>query len=283
MDKTKERELRTLAAQIRIKTIHAMAGAGGGHIGGSMSIADVLAVLYGGVMRYDPKQPKWEERDRLVLSKGHCGPALYAALALSGFFPEEMLKTLNKGGTSLPSHCDRLKTPGIDMTTGSLGQGVSCAAGIAFALKKKGSAAHVYSIVGDGELQEGQVWETVQFAAHQELGNFTVIVDNNHLQLDGALESICRPFSLEEKFRAFGLSARSATGYDVRAVQDALEWAKGTPGCCAVILDSNKGIGCDFAETADFCHYIQFGEAEAAAAEAEILRRLELGVVKRED
>ena len=283
MDKTKEQELRTLAAQIRIKTIHAMAGAGGGHIGGSMSIADVLAVLYGSVMRYDPQQPRWEDRDRLVLSKGHCGPALYATLALSGFFPEEMLKTLNKGGTRLPSHCDRLKTPGIDMTTGSLGQGVSCAAGIAFALKKKGSAAHVYAIVGDGELQEGQVWEAVQFAAHQVLDNFTIIVDSNHLQLDGTLESICRPFSLEEKLRAFGLCAHSACGYDVRAVQEALEWSRDTAGCCAVVLDSIKGIGCDFAEKADFCHYMLFGDAEAAAAEAEILRRLEAGVVKGEN
>ncbi len=283
MNETKERELRTLAARIRIHTIRAMAGAGGGHIGGSMSIADVLAVLYGSVLRYDPHGPRWEDRDRLVLSKGHCGPALYAALALSGFFPLDMLKTLNQGGTSLPSHCDRIKTPGIDMTTGSLGQGVSCAAGIAYALKKKGSAAHVFSIVGDGELQEGQVWEAVQFAAHQQLSNFTIIVDYNHLQLDGTLDSICRPFNPENKFRAFGLDARSAPGYDVRAVHDALEWAKAAPGCCAVILDTFKGIGCEFAEKADFCHYMQFGEAEAARAETEILRRLELNIVKGEN
>ena len=157
--------METLAARIRIETLGAMAAFGGGHVGGCMSIADALAALYGGVMRFDRARPDWPDRDRLVLSKGHCGPALYAALALAGFFPLEWLKTLNQPGTRLPSHCDRLKTPGIDVSTGSLGQGASLACGLALAGQMRGKDYMVYAILGDGELQEGQVWEAFQFAS----------------------------------------------------------------------------------------------------------------------
>ena len=280
MNQSEKRRIQTLAANIRIRTLHSMACAGGGHVGGAMSIADILAVLYGGVLRYDKQDPLWEERDRLVISKGHSGPALYAALALSGFFPEKMLDMLNKGGTPLPSHCDRTKTPGVDMTTGSLGQGISCACGMAYALRMKKIPARVYTIVGDGELQEGQVWEAVQFAAHQKLDNLTIIVDNNKKQLDGYLEEICDPFDMAIKFRAFGLHAVSAVGYDVEAVQNAVEEANAVSGTGVVILETEKGVGCSFAEKADFNHFMNFGAEEAAEAETEILRRLAAGVVK---
>ncbi|MDR1901503.1 MAG: transketolase [Treponema sp.] len=274
-------ELRNLAAQIRIKTIRCMQSAGGGHIGGAMSIADVLAVLYGDIMRYDVKTPCWKERDRLVVSKGHSGPAVYAALSLSGFFPEEMLYTLNKGGTQLPSHCDRNKTPGIDMTTGSLGQGVSAACGMAYALKLSGNPARVFVILGDGELQEGQVWEAVQFAAQNKLSNLTILVDNNKAQLDGKLEDICRPYDLSGKFRAFGLESFAVTGYDVKEIHDGITRCFDKNVTCALILETHKGIGCKFAEEALFNHFMNFGDSEADEAEKEILHRLELGIVRK--
>jgi transketolase len=280
VDTEKLKKLRTLAAQIRIKTIRCMQSTGGGHIGGAMSIADVLAVLYGDIMRYNPKNPGWDGRDRLVVSKGHAGPAVYAALALSGFFPEEMLYTLNRGGTKLPSHCDRNKTPGIDMTTGSLGQGVSVACGIALALKRHEKPRRVFTLLGDGELQEGQVWEAVQFAAQNNLSNLTFLIDNNRAQLDGALEEICKPFDLSKKFSAFGLRSFTATGYDVESVHRGITHCIETESPCVLILETYKGIGCKFAEEAAFNHFMNFGAEQADAAEEEILRRLALGIVK---
>jgi transketolase len=265
-----------LAADIRIHTIKAMVSAGFGHIGGAMSIADVLAVLYGRVMRTDPKNPQWEDRDFLVLSKGHSGPALYAALALKGYFPLEELYTLNRPGTRLPSHCDRLKTPGVDMSTGSLGQGVSAAMGIALGSRMKGRPGRVYLIVGDGELQEGQVWEGVQFAAHRKLSNLTAFVDANKRQLDGYVEDICRPFDTEEKFRAFGWRAETVKGYDVGEILRAVERAGAhTEGPSAIILDTKKGIGCSFAEDAAFNHYMTVTPDMAEESIAEIERRYE--------
>lgn len=260
-------QLKRLAADIRIQTIRMFADAGYGHIGGAMSIADVLAVLYGGVMTIDPKQPLWEERDRFVLSKGHSGPALYAALALKGYFPLEELKTLNRGGTKLPSHCDRLKTPGIDMTTGSLGQGVSCAMGIAMGLRIKGLESYTYLIIGDGELQEGQVWEGVQFAAHQKLDRLIAFVDYNKKQLDGWVDDICYPFDITNKFKSFGWHAQSVKGYDVKEIYQAVEEAKKEAGRPSVIiLDTLKGKGCSFAENAEFNHYMNVSEDMAEEA-----------------
>ncbi len=260
-------QMKRLAADIRIQTIRMFADAGYGHIGGAMSIADVLAVLYGGVMSVDPKEPLWEERDRLVLSKGHSGPALYAALALKGYFPLEELKTLNRGGTKLPSHCDRLKTPGIDMTTGSLGQGVSCAMGIAMGIRMKGLPSYTYLIIGDGELQEGQVWEGVQFAAHQQLDHLIAFVDDNKKQLDGWVTDICNPFDLAGKFESFGWHTRRVKGYDVGEIFRAVEQAKGEAGKPSVIiLDTLKGKGCCFAENVDFNHYMNVSEDMAEEA-----------------
>lgn len=270
-------ELERFAADIRMKTIRMFAEIGYGHIGGAMSIADVLAVLYGGVMSIDPQNPLWEERDRLVLSKGHSGPALYVALALKGYFPLSELKTLNQGGTKLPSHCDRLKTPGIDMTTGSLGQGVSAAMGIAIALRMKGLESYTYLIVGDGELQEGQVWEGVQFAAHQKLDHLITFVDYNKKQLDGLVEDICKPFDLSTKFSSFGWNTQVVKGYEVKEIAQAILQAKtqlNRPS--VIILDTIKGKGCSFAEKVDFNHYMTISNEMAEAAVKDIESRFDL-------
>lgn len=266
--------MRRLAADIRIQTIKALAEAGFGHIGGSISIADVLGVLYGGVMKIDPHNPSWDDRDWLVLSKGHCGPGLYAALALKGYFPMEMLKTLNQPYTNLPSHCDRLKTPGVDMTAGSLGQGISAAVGIALGNRLKSKSSYTYCIIGDGEAQEGQVWEAVEAAAHLNLDNFILFVDYNKKQLDGRLENICRPYDLEEKFRAFGMDARTVKGYDAADIYAGIEAAKAVKGKPSMILlDTYKGLGCNFAEQAEFNHYMVINWDMANSAIDEIEKR----------
>ena len=271
-------QLKRFSADIRIWTIREIAEAGFGHIGGSASIADVLAVLYGGMMRIDPSNPSWEDRDWLVLSKGHCAPALYATLALKGYFPMEWLKTLNKGGTNLPSHADRLKVPGVDMSTGSLGQGISAAVGICLANRLQKRDSWTYCIVGDGECNEGQVWEACEVAGHQKLDHFIVFVDWNKKQLDGRLEDICNPFSFEEKFRAFGFQAETVKGYDVEEIWNAVDRAKSHPGqphC--IILDTIKGLGVKIAEEQEFNHYLSFGPTEGEACVEEIERRLANG------
>lgn len=273
--------IRRLAADIRIETIRQMCSFGVGHIGGSASIADALAVLYGKAMRYRPEDPNWHERDYLVMSKGHCGPALYAALALSGFFPKEWLATLNQNGTRLPSHCDRNKTPGIDASTGSLGQGVSIACGFALGKRMRGLPGTVFAIAGDGEVQEGQVWEAAQFAAHRELGNLIMLIDENGSQLDGRVEDICKPFDLVEKFRSFGWDARRVTGYDVEAISAAIDEmrASNAPNMPhALILNTRKGIGCLFAERKALNHHMSVSQSDADEAIAEIERRLAEGL-----
>jgi transketolase len=267
-------KMRRLSADIRIELVKELASAGFGHIGGSASIADVLAVLYGGAMNIDPSNPNLESRDWLVLSKGHSGPALYAALALKGYFPTEMLATLNEGGTRLPSHCDRTKTPGIDMTTGSLGQGVSAAVGIAIGNAAQGRDSYTYCILGDGEIQEGQVWEAAQTAAHLKLDHFIAFVDENKKQIDGTVKQICEPFDTEEKIRAFGFDARKVNGQDTEAVYNAIEEAKAVKGRPSVIvLDTLKGFGVSFAEREVFNHYLNIDEAMAEEAIREIERR----------
>lgn len=271
-------KLKRFSADIRIWTIREIAEAGFGHIGGSASIADVLAVLYGGMMKVDPENPKWEDRDWFVLSKGHCAPALYAALALKGFFPMDWLKTLNKGGTSLPSHADMRRVPGVDMSTGSLGQGISAAVGIALANKIQGKDSWTYCIVGDGECNEGQVWEACQAATHYGLDRFITFVDWNKKQLDGTLEQISNPVDLAAKFAAFGFQTQTVAGYDVEAIWKAVEQAKAAPGkphC--IVLDTYKGLGVDFAEKEVFNHYLTFGHEKGEQGVAEIERRLQEG------
>jgi transketolase len=262
------------AAEIRKLTIRAMASAGYGHIGGSMSVCDALAALYGGVMHVDPSDPDMPDRDRLVLSKGHCGPALYAALAYKGYFPAEELATLNANGTLLPSHCDRLKTRGVDISTGSLGQGLSLASGVAYGCRMRGYASKVFCIVGDGELQEGQNWEAIQFIAHHRLDNLILIVDNNKRQLDGYTEEICAQQNLADKFMSFGLKVFLCCGHDPEAIFRTLEQAKEAGAPSAVILDTEKGKGCVFAEIPGFNHYMVIDKTMAEAACREIDRRL---------
>ena len=242
MTKTEKEKLELLALKIRIGILEQMKARGFGHVGDSLSAADLLAVLYGRQMRYNPKFPLWLERDKFVCSKGHAGTVVYAALALSGFFPYETLKTLNQPGTILPSHCDHLKTPGIDVTTGSLGQGSSLAVGIAFGDQLKGRSSHTYLLLGDGELNEGQVWEAAMFAAAKKIVNVTFLIDWNKRQLDGPVEEILEPFNIEEKFRAFGFDACTVNGNDVEQLAQALD----RPVCDrpkAIIMDTVKGKG----------------------------------------
>ena len=276
--------MRRFSADIRIETIRALAAAGYGHIGGSMSIADALGALYGGVMNIRPSDPEWEERDFLVLSKGHCGPALYAALALSGYFPVEELATVNQGGTRLPSHCDRLKTVGVDMSTGSLGQGMSSAEGIALGNRLKGLSSYTYCILGDGECQEGQVWEGAELAAQLKLDHFIVLVDDNKKQLDGRVDAVRTGQDLAEKWRAFGWRVERVAGWDVRAIAEAIERAKAAAGAPSVLLlDTLKGLGADFAEAVAFNHYMVITPEMAARAVREIERRFAAGAYPRGD
>jgi len=276
--------IRRFSADIRIETIKAMAEAGYGHIGGAMSIADVLAVLYDSIMNVDPSNPMLPNRDYLVLSKGHSGPALYAALALKGYFPLVEMKTLNKPHTILPSHCDRLKTPGIDMTTGSLGQGISTALGIALGNRFNGLNNYTYCILGDGELQEGQIWEGVQCAAHQKVDHLVVFVDYNKRQLDGPVETICASLDIVKKFEAFGFDAAMVKGYDVEEIYYSIKEAKEVTGKPSVIvLDTFKGLGCLAAEKLSFNHYMVFNQTIADEAIAEIERRLLEGTFPKGD
>lgn len=245
METNRKKELDAFAAAIRMETMHAISSFGVGHIGGALSIADCLAVLYQGVMNIDPTHPHDENRDWFVLSKGHCGPALYATLALKGYFPLAMLETLNQPYTLLPSHCDRTKTPGIDMTTGSLGQGASSAAGIALGLRVQKRNSFVYLVLGDGECQEGQVWEMALFAAQQKLSNLIAFVDNNRIQLDGFTDDINSIGDVGAKFREFGWYDQTIDGHDTTAIESAVHHAKtkanGRPSL--IVLQTVKGKG----------------------------------------
>lgn len=224
---------------------------GVGHIGGSLSMVELLAVLYYKHMNVDPKNPKKEGRDRLIVSKGHSGPAVYAVLANMGYFPQEWLKTLNKPGTNLPSHCDMNRTPGIDMTTGSLGQGFSCAVGIALASKIKNDGAKIYTVIGDGESQEGQIWEAAMFASHKKLGNLIAFTDYNKLQLDGKTEDICSIEPLADKWRAFGWDVIEVkNGNSCEEIDEAITLAKSSDLPTMIILHTVKGHGISFAENA---------------------------------
>lgn len=252
MEEARKKELQAFAVKIRMAALEAIHALGSGHIGGALSIADVLAVLYGGEMRIDPSNPKWPERDKMVCSKGHAGPAVYGTLALKGYFPYEELKTLNRPGTRLPSHCDRNKTPGVDMTTGSLGQGTSLAAGMALGDKLKLRPSRVFLIMGDGEANEGQVWEALAFAAAKKLDNLVVLLDWNKRQLDGWTEDVYPMGDFAAKFEAFGFDTVKVDGGDVEAIAAALERTRqggGKP--FAIVLDTVKGAGIqEVAETA---------------------------------
>ena len=236
------KELQKFALEIRLATVECIKSRGFGHIGGSLSVCDALAVLYGEIMNVDPKDPRKADRDKLVCSKGHAGPAVYAALALKGYFPKEDLLTLNRPGTNFPSHCDMNKTPGIDMTTGSLGQGTSEAVGLALGDRLQGRDCRTYLIVGDGEANEGQVWEAAMFTVAKKLTNLVWLIDWNKKQLDGYVSDILEPFDFEEKFRAFGFDACTIDGNDIEQLKAALT-KKAEDKPIAIILDTAKGKG----------------------------------------
>lgn len=237
---------------IRRLLVECIASRGSGHVGGSLSVVETLVVLYYKHMNIDPKNPKMEGRDRFVLSKGHAGPALYSVLADLGFFHKDHLLTLNRPGSILPSHCDMQRTPGIDMSTGSLGQGFSCAAGVALAAKMKQDGARVYAIIGDGETQEGQIWEAAMFAGSRKLDNFIAFTDSNKMQLDNLVEEINGIQSLEAKWSAFNWNVITVeNGNDVEQVDQAVMAAKAYQGKpTMIILNTIKGCGAPFAEKA---------------------------------
>lgn len=259
--------LETLAKEIRILTIDEIAHLGIGHIGGAMSVVEILTLLYHRHMRVDPKNPAMPGRDRLVLSKGHAGPTLYATLAKKGFFPLEWLHTLNKGGTNLPSHCDRTKTPGIDMSTGSLGQGISAAVGIALGMRMNGLDARTYCVIGDGESDEGLVWEAAMCAAHYKLDNLTAFTDCNKLQIDGTTDEVMGLVDLRSKWESFGWHALRVSGHDFQAMEEAVTEAKALKGKPSmIILDTVKGKGCDFCEGLVTNHNMPITREQADAA-----------------
>lgn len=249
MKDEKKKALKMTANQVRKGIIEAVYSAQSGHPGGSLSIADIMAYLYDCEMQVDTKNPHWEDRDRLVLSKGHVCPALYSMLAQKGFFPVDELTTFRQVGSRLQGHPDLNKCPGVDFTAGSLGQGMSAAAGMALAGKLSGKTYRVYAILGDGEIQEGQVWESAMFAAHRKLDNLCYIVDNNGLQIDGRVDEVCSPYPIDEKFAAFGFETINIDGHNFDEIEAAFERAKSIKDKPTVIIaKTTKGKGISFME-----------------------------------
>lgn len=251
MDAMKKKELQIFAAKARIGVIEGVYNAKAGHPGGSLSICDLLAYLYNGEMSIDASNPHMEDRDRFVLSKGHAAPALYATLALKGFFPVEDLKTLRKSDSYLQGHPNMNKIPGVDMSTGSLGQGISAAVGMALGAKLDKKEFRVYTVLGDGEIEEGEVWEAAMFAANRGLDNLVAVVDYNGLQIDGTVEEVNSPYPIADKFKAFKWNVVEIDGHDFDAIESALENAratKGVPTC--IVMKTIKGKGVSYMENA---------------------------------
>ena len=251
MEQSKELQLRRIANDVRLGIIEGVYNAGCGHPGGSLSIADILTYLYFEHMNIDPKNPKMDERDRFVLSKGHTAPALYSVLAHRGYFPKEELKTLRKTDSMLQGHPDMKGTPGVDMTTGSLGLGFSAACGMALSGKVYGKNYRVYAIIGDGESEEGQVWEAAMFAAHYKLDNLCVVLDLNGLQIDGPITEVMNPTPHDDKFKAFGWNVICINAHDFNEIEAALKEAGETKGKPTMIVAmSTKGKGVSYMENA---------------------------------
>ncbi len=264
-------KLEHFANDIRLTTLEMLKHKTFGHLGGSMSIVETLSVLYGKHMRVDPQNPTDPLRDYFVLSKGHAGPALYATLALKGFFDKSLLKTLNDDNTTLPSNCDMNITKGIDMTTGSLGQGFSAAVGIAKGLQIQNKNNHVYVIVGDGELNEGQCYEAMMFAVKHKLHNLTVFIDDNKLQLDGFRTDISDTADFKQRFNAFGFHTQTINGHDVHAIDSAINEAKNTKGKpTVIILDTIKGKGIKAFENRADNHHMRFSDHDNTILEETI-------------
>ena len=249
MNASLKKELEIFATKERLLLLEGIFNAKAGHPGGSLSIAELMAYLYNVEMKIDAANPKWEDRDRFVLSKGHAAPALYATLALKGFFPTEDMKTLRKADSYLQGHPSMKCVPGVDMSTGSLGQGVSAAVGMALAAKLDNKDFRVYTILGDGEIEEGQVWEAAMFANAKKLDNLVVIVDNNNLQIDGTVEEVNSPYPIPEKFTAFGFNTIAIDGNNFDEIEAALENAKACKGKpTAIVAKTVKGKGVSYME-----------------------------------
>lgn len=263
MDKTEIRKLKAISAKTRSKVLRMLTWRKYGHLGGALSIIELLTVLYYKEMNHDPGNPNDEERDYLVLSKGHAGAGLYATLASLGYFPEKALFTMNEGGTILPSHPDRLRTPGIDATTGSLGQGTSIAAGLGYALRSDKKDQYVYLICGDGELNEGQCWEAFQFIANYKLNHVIVLIDENKRQLDGYTKDVMNPFDIAGKMRAFGFYTQRVNGREEEDIYTAIENAKKvTDQAVCIVLDTVKGQGVPYFEEMNDNHSVKFTDRD---------------------
>ena len=264
-------ELAKQANEVRKGIVTAVHSAKAGHPGGSLSAADMFTYLYFEEMNIDPKNPKMENRDRFVLSKGHTAPGLYSALAYRGYFPVEDLKTLRKLGSYLQGHPCMQDTPGLDMSSGSLGQGLSAATGMALAGKMDGKDYRVYCLCGDGEIQEGQIWEAAMFAGHRKLDNLVVIVDNNGLQIDGKVEDVCSPYPIDKKFEAFNFHTININGNDMEEIAAAMKEARETKGMpTAIIMKTVKGKGVSFMEDKAGWHGKAPNDEEYATAMAEL-------------
>lgn len=249
MEKSKKLELQKLACKVRMGVIEGVYNAKSGHPGGSLSLTDTLTYLYFCEMNVDAKNPKCEQRDRFVLSKGHCAPALYSVLALKGYFDKSELKSLRHTGAMLQGHPDMKHIPGVDMSTGSLGQGISAACGMALSAKLSNKDYRVFAALGDGELQEGMVWEAAMFAAHNKLDNLVAIVDNNGLQIDGNVDDVCSPYPITDKFEAFGWNVLTIDAHDFDEIEEAFNKARNKNGKPTVIVQKSiKGKGVSFME-----------------------------------
>lgn len=278
MDNTKKTELKKIACKIRMGVIEGTHNAKSGHPGGSLSIADLLSYLYFEEMNVDPNNPKCDDRDRFVLSKGHTAPALYAALALKGFFSWDLIKTLRKPDSILQGHPSMIYTPGVDMSTGSLGQGISAAVGMALGAKLKNKAYRTYTILGDGEIEEGQVWEAAMLAGNRKLDNLVAVVDWNNLQIDGSLDEVNSPCPIDKKFEAFGWNVISINGHDFDEIDKAFKAAKeckGKPTCILASCIKGKGVSfmedkCEWHGSAPNAEQYETAMAELNAALAEL-------------
>lgn len=267
METTKKVQLQRIANHVRQGVIEGVYHAKSGHPGGSLSIADTLTYLYYNEMKVDPANPKWEERDRLVLSKGHCCPALYSVLAEKGYFDKSELKSLRHVGAMLQGHPDMKHIPGVDMSSGSLGQGISAACGIALAGKLKKADWRVFTILGDGEIEEGQVWEAAMFAAHHKLDNLVAVVDNNNLQIDGPIDEVCSPYPIDKKFESFNFHVINIDGNDFDEIKRAFDEARTTKGMpTAIIAHTVKGKGVSYMENSVGWHGKAPNDEEYAVA-----------------
>ena len=275
MTSSEKKQLQINACKVRMGVIESTHGAKAGHPGGSLSAAEVFTYLYFKEMNIDPKNPKWEDRDRFVLSKGHTAPGLYSVLALRGYFPVEDLPTLRHIDSYLQGHPNMNTVPGVDMSTGSLGQGISAAVGMAMAAKYQGKTNRVYSLLGDGEIQEGQVWEACMAAAHYKLDNLCIVVDNNGLQIDGNVADVMSPYPIVDKLLAFGFNVHAVDGHDFEALEKAFENAKKTKGQpTAIVMTTVKGKGVSYMENDAGWHGKAPNDAEYEQAMNELKAQL---------